>query len=124
MAYRFDASKPVGRRIAGVTVGDAPLDPARTYRLATNNFLGRGGDGYAMFAPAPRIIDKNAGALMTAQVIAAIEAAVRSRRASKADRPARLIGTPWNHSRGSPRAPGRGERPSAGPGLTPSPRVG
>ena len=75
MAYRFDASKPVGRRIAGVTVGDAPLDPARTYRLATNNFLGRGGDGYAMFAPAPRIIDKNAGALMTAQVIAAIEAA-------------------------------------------------
>ena len=45
MAYRFDASKPAGRRIAGVTVGDAPLDPTRTYRLATFDFLGRGGDG-------------------------------------------------------------------------------
>ena len=75
MAYRFDASKPAGQRIAGVTVGGAPLDPARVYRLATNNFLGRGGDGYTMFASAPRIVDKNAGRLMTAQVIDAIAAA-------------------------------------------------
>ena len=75
MTYRFDASKPAGRRIAGVTVGGAPLDPARAYRLATNNFLGRGGDGYAMFATAPRLIDANAGRLMTAQVIDAIAAA-------------------------------------------------
>ena len=75
MAYRFDASKPAGRRIAGVTVGGAPLDPARTYRLATFGFLGRGGDGYAMFAGAPRIVDANAGALTVAQVIEAIAAA-------------------------------------------------
>ena len=75
LAYRFDASKPVGRRIAGVTVGGAPLDPARTYRLATFGFLGRGGDGYAMFAGAPRIVDANAGALAVAQVIEAIAAA-------------------------------------------------
>ena len=75
MAYRFDASKPAGGRIVSVTVGGAPLDPARTYRLATNNFLGRGGDGYATFAGAPRIIDVNAGTLMAAQVIEAIAAA-------------------------------------------------
>ena len=75
MAYRFDASKPAGRRIVSVTVDGAPLDPARTYRLATNDFLGRGGDGYAMFAGAPRIIDANAGTLMAAQVIDAIAAA-------------------------------------------------
>ena len=75
MAYRFDASKPAGRRIAGVTVGGEPLDPARAYRLATNNFLGRGGDGYTMFASAPQLIDANAGRLMTAQVIDAITAA-------------------------------------------------
>ena len=75
MAYRFDASKPVGRRIAGVTVGAAPLDPARAYRLATNDFLGRGGDGYAMFAAAPRLVDTNAGTLTVAQVIDAIAAA-------------------------------------------------
>ena len=75
MAYRFDASQPAGRRIAGVTVGGAPLDPARTYLLATFDFLGRGGDGYAMFAGAPRIVDVNAGALTLAQVIGAVAAA-------------------------------------------------
>ena len=75
MAYRFDASKPAGHRVAGVTVGGAPLDPARTYRLATFGFLGRGGDGYAMFAGAPRIVDANAGTLAVAQVIEAIATA-------------------------------------------------
>ena len=75
MAYRFDASKPAGHRVAEVTVGDVPLDPARTYRLATNDFLGGGGDGYVMLAGAPRIIDANAGALAAVQVIDAITAA-------------------------------------------------
>jgi len=32
-----------------VKVGDAPLDPARTYSLATNDFMARGGDDYVMF---------------------------------------------------------------------------
>jgi 5'-nucleotidase/UDP-sugar diphosphatase len=27
-----------------------PLDPAKSYRIATNDFLARGGDGYDMFA--------------------------------------------------------------------------
>ena len=75
MAFRFDASKPPGNRIAGVTVGGEPLDPSGSYRLATNDFLGRGGDGYDMFTGAPRLIDAAAGKLMAAQVIDAIAAA-------------------------------------------------
>ena len=75
MTFRFDASKPPGSRIAEVTVGGAPLDLSRTYRLATNDFLGRGGDGYDMFAGAPRLIDAAAGKLMAAHVIEAIAAA-------------------------------------------------
>ena len=75
MAFRFDASKLPGSRVAGVTVGGEPLDPSRTYRLATNDFLGRGGDGYDMFAGAPRLIDAAAGKLMAAQVIDAIATA-------------------------------------------------
>ena len=75
MAFRFDASRPAGSRVAGVTVGGEPLDPSRTYRLATNDFLGRGGDGYAMFASAPRLVDAAAGTLVAAQVIEAIAAA-------------------------------------------------
>ena len=75
MAYRFDASKPPGSRIDGVTVDGRPLDLSRTYRLATSHFLGRGGDGYDMFADAPRLIDAASGKLMAAQVIEAIAAA-------------------------------------------------
>ncbi len=32
-----------------VEVGGAPLDPARTYRVAVNSFLAQGGDGYGQF---------------------------------------------------------------------------
>lgn len=75
MAFRFDASKPPGGRVDEVTVSGTPLDLSRTYRLATNDYLGRGGDGYAMFAGAPRLIDAAAGKLTAAQVIDAIAAA-------------------------------------------------
>ena len=75
ITFRFDASKPVGSRVREVTVGGEPLDPARNYRLATNDFLGRGGDGYDMFAGARRLIDAAAGKLMATQVIEAIAAA-------------------------------------------------
>ena len=75
MAYRFDPSKPPGARIADVTVGGEPLDRARTYRVATNDFMGRGGDGYSMLVDAPRLIDSASGKLLAAQVIEAIEAA-------------------------------------------------
>ena len=30
-------------------VGGAPLDPAKTYRVAVNSFLAQGGDGYGQF---------------------------------------------------------------------------
>ncbi len=55
LRYRVDASRPVGERALDVEVEEAPgewrpLDPARAYRIATNNFLRRGGDGYAIFA--------------------------------------------------------------------------
>ena len=73
MAFRFDASKLPGSRIAGVTVGGAPIEDSRTYQLATNDFLG--GDGYDMFADAPQLINAAAGKLMAAQVTDAIAAA-------------------------------------------------
>ena len=49
MTYKFDAGKEVGSRIVEVTVGGEALDPAKTYRLVTNDFLAAGGDGYSMF---------------------------------------------------------------------------
>lgn len=75
MSFRFDASRPAGDRVVGIAVGGEPLDPGRTYRLATNDFLARGGDGYAMLADAPRLVDARAGGLLAAQVMDAVAAA-------------------------------------------------
>ncbi|WP_161981627.1 bifunctional metallophosphatase/5'-nucleotidase [Aurantiacibacter suaedae] len=48
-AYSFDRSQPAGERIVSVTLNGKPLDPAKTYRVAINNFLAEGGDGFATF---------------------------------------------------------------------------
>lgn len=54
MKYSFDRSKPAGSRIVSVEVkeGDAfvPLDPAKTYIVAANNYVRTGGDGFKVFA--------------------------------------------------------------------------
>ncbi len=56
MKYSFDKSKPAGSRVVSVEVkeGDAfvPLDPAKTYGIASNNYMRAGGDGYSVFATA------------------------------------------------------------------------
>jgi 5'-nucleotidase len=52
--YAFDVCRPVGSRIVRVTINGEPLDPRRTYVLATNSYVADGGDGYTMFKPAPR----------------------------------------------------------------------
>ncbi|MCY1080437.1 bifunctional metallophosphatase/5'-nucleotidase [Archangium lansingense] len=47
--YAFDVCRPAGDRIVRVTVNGEPLDPKRTYSLATNSYMSAGGDGYTMF---------------------------------------------------------------------------
>lgn len=73
MTFSFDASKPAGARIVEVMVGGEAIDVSATYRLATNDFMGNGGDGYSMFAGLPSLIDLNSAELMAAQVIRAFE---------------------------------------------------
>ncbi|MBO0130017.1 5'-nucleotidase C-terminal domain-containing protein [Agrobacterium burrii] len=54
MKYSFDRSKPAGNRVVSVDVkeGEAfvPLDPAKTYIVAANNYVRTGGDGFKVFA--------------------------------------------------------------------------
>ena len=57
LRFRLDPSvAPDGGRASDIEVrtadGWAPLDPGASYGIVTNNFMGRGGDGYAMFAEA------------------------------------------------------------------------
>jgi 5'-nucleotidase len=58
MSFIFDTSKPAGTRVSGVLIGGKPLDEAKTYTLATSDFLvSRGGDGYTMFKDAKVLIN-------------------------------------------------------------------
>ncbi|HEV3469841.1 MAG TPA: 5'-nucleotidase C-terminal domain-containing protein [Pyrinomonadaceae bacterium] len=50
VAYAYDLSRPAGDRVREVTVGGRPLDPKKTYTLATSNYVAGGGDGYAVLA--------------------------------------------------------------------------
>ncbi|EIJ80387.1 5'-nucleotidase [Bacillus methanolicus PB1] len=56
MKFIYDSRKPAGERVLTVEVNEGgnyvPLDPAKTYVVATNIFTAKGGDGYTMFAKA------------------------------------------------------------------------
>jgi 5'-nucleotidase/UDP-sugar diphosphatase len=64
-----DPSRPVGQRVLSVEVGGKPLDDITIYRIATNDFMSRGGDGYEMFNNVREIIPGHDGPLMTNAVI-------------------------------------------------------
>jgi len=50
LRVEYDLSRPSGSKVLSVKVGERPLDPAAFYRVAINDFLGAGGDRYAIFA--------------------------------------------------------------------------
>lgn len=64
-----DLKQPKGSRVQSVTVGDKPLDPAATYKVATNDFMLRGGDGYTALSGGKVLIDALEGKLMANTVI-------------------------------------------------------
>lgn len=69
LRFAYEAGKPVGERVQEVTVGGKPLDPAARYTVATNDFMARGGDGYASFATAKVLIDDRSAKLMASQIM-------------------------------------------------------
>lgn len=48
LSFTFDATKPAGERVLSVTIKGEPIDPAKEYTVATNDFITSGGDGYSM----------------------------------------------------------------------------
>lgn len=46
---------------ANIRIGGVPLDESRAYKIATNNFLAAGGDGYAMLKQGTNIYDTGTG---------------------------------------------------------------
>jgi 2',3'-cyclic-nucleotide 2'-phosphodiesterase (5'-nucleotidase family) len=56
LTIEADLSRPAGMRVLSIKVGDQPLEDAKTYRVAINDFMGRGGDGYTVFREAPHLL--------------------------------------------------------------------
>lgn len=45
----LDPSKPEGQRVVKAALNGTPIDPAASYRVTLNNFIGAGGDGFVGF---------------------------------------------------------------------------
>jgi 2',3'-cyclic-nucleotide 2'-phosphodiesterase (5'-nucleotidase family) len=69
MTYSFDPAKPPGSRILSVQVGGRPLEKERRYKVATNEYIYGGGDGYAALARGKALIGASGGPLLTSMVI-------------------------------------------------------
>ena len=65
----YDPQAPPGDRVMEVEVGGEALDPTRTYRVATNDYMAQGGDGYAALEAGRAIIDASGGTLMATMVM-------------------------------------------------------
>ena len=48
--FSLDKSQREGQRIVAMTLDGKPVDPARIYRVAINNFLASGGDNFTLLA--------------------------------------------------------------------------
>ena len=57
LSFVFDPNMPAGQRVVSVTVGGAPLDLAKTYKVALNDFTAAGGDGYDVLKDAKVLAD-------------------------------------------------------------------
>jgi 2',3'-cyclic-nucleotide 2'-phosphodiesterase (5'-nucleotidase family) len=68
-----DPARPVGQRVVSVLADGKPLDDTKIYKLATNDFMARGGDGYEAFNNVTEIIAPHDGPLMINELINYLE---------------------------------------------------
>ncbi len=73
MTVTADISRPAGSRVVAVRVGEAPLDPAAVYLVATNDYLLAGGDGYTALTTGEVVVGEAFGDLLTRAVAEYIE---------------------------------------------------
>lgn len=70
----YDPTAPAMSRVVSVMVDGEPLDVNKTYKLATNDYMLRGGDGYTAFGGGNILINEGNGSLMANDVMNYIEA--------------------------------------------------
>lgn len=57
MSYAFDPAAEPGSRVSEVMVAGSPIDPVATYGVVSNDYVRKGGDGFAMFIEAQNVYD-------------------------------------------------------------------
>ncbi|MBA1155775.1 bifunctional metallophosphatase/5'-nucleotidase [Microvirga mediterraneensis] len=70
LKFEVDSKAPAGSRVSNILVNGQPIDMAGTYKVATNNFMLTGGDGYASFGKGKVLIGVTDGKLMANEVMA------------------------------------------------------
>jgi 2',3'-cyclic-nucleotide 2'-phosphodiesterase (5'-nucleotidase family) len=69
LTIEADLSKPPGSRIVSTRVAGAPLSETRTYRVAVNDFMARGGDGYTQLRDARHVLPDMDSPLLANEVM-------------------------------------------------------
>jgi 2',3'-cyclic-nucleotide 2'-phosphodiesterase (5'-nucleotidase family) len=64
-----------GSRLTSIEIAGSPLDSSRSYKVAVNDFLAGGKDGYTAFLKGKVLLDANEGPLVATIVMDAIKAA-------------------------------------------------
>ncbi len=64
-----------GQKLSKIEIGGVPLDPAKIYKVATNDFLAQGKDGYDAFQRGTVMVTGNEGPLLVSVVLDALKAA-------------------------------------------------
>lgn len=68
-----DKSKPAGSRVVSVEAAGKPLDLKASYKLATNDYLLTGGDGYTALAGGKVLVDARGGKLIANDVMVLVK---------------------------------------------------
>jgi 5'-nucleotidase/UDP-sugar diphosphatase len=73
LTFAFDSSAPAGSRVSEVMVGGAPLEADKVYKVAVNDYILGGGDGYAALGGGRIVTDGPTGQLLANDVMAYVE---------------------------------------------------
>ena len=95
LRVRYDSRRSTGSRVLSVQVGDRPLDPSRSYKVAVNSYLSRGGDKYRVFREGLRTTD------LGVTLRSAMRAMVKAKGRLSPDRTARFKDVSWRSEEGS-----------------------
>ena len=72
LTFVYDRTAEVGKRVSEVMVAGAPLDVNKTYRVAVNDYILGGGDGYSALGGG-KILARAAGGVLANDVIAYLQ---------------------------------------------------